>query len=100
MRWQWYVFWDRFWWFRVRVARLWCWVVGHDECWGSAYDSEPDYCRRCYVEWPQDKNTLPKYLNRWYCWMVEREWRWFAALDTWLWDHPRVLRRMPSWWEY
>jgi hypothetical protein len=52
------------------------------------------------MEWPQDASTLYKALNRWYGWMVEKDWRWFRALDKWLFDHPRVPRRMPSWWSY
>jgi hypothetical protein len=80
-----------------RIQRVCCWFTGHKETWGSQYDREPDYCERCFLEWPQEASTLPKYLNRWYCWMVEREWHWFEKLDLWLLGRPGWL---PSWWEY
>jgi hypothetical protein len=88
-------------WLDYRWKRIQCWFLGHEERSGGPYLCDPDYCDRCGLEWPQeDTGTLYLRLNRWYGWMVEKDWPWFAALDDWLARHPRVLRRFPSWWSY
>ena len=90
--WRWYALNEK--WQRVK-----CWFVGHSEAWGDPMvPGDDDYCPKCFVEWPQDKMELPKYLTRIYVWVVERDWRWFNALDEWL--RVKHLRWLPSWWEY
>lgn len=61
-------------------------------------DYDPDYCDKCFINWPSEKTTMPVLLNRWYVWMVKRDWRWFEKLDAWLiFKHSNWL---PGWWEY
>jgi len=64
---------------------------------GERANYTPDYCPKCFMEWPQDANELPKIFNGWYVWMIERNWKWFVKLDDWLIIHAKWL---PSWWEY
>ena len=93
-------FWNRWWQIKCRAWRVQCWFIGHNECWGSWYDREPDYCDRCYMKWPQDAVTLPRLLNRAYGWTVERDWGWFERLDCWLMETERTRRLLPHWWSY
>lgn len=79
-------------------SRIWCFFTGHGEVPGERWSYEPDYCPRCYVDWPQDRRELPKYFNRAYCWMVNQNWRWFIRLDDWLLE--KHANRLPCWWEY
>ena len=85
-------------WLKADVALKYtqCFFKGHNLRWGERYNYEPDYCDRCFVEWPQDQATLVDYLSRCYGFMVERDWRWFQRLDDWLWSK----FRMPGWWSY
>ena len=81
------------------LLRMRCWFVGHWEVMGERWSQEPDYCSRCYVDWPSETTTLPTYLTRGYCWLVERNWRWFEGLDEWLYNHiPR--KWWPRWARY
>lgn len=90
--WRWYAL-------KERLQRVKCWFVGHGEAHGHPYNSfDPDYCPKCFIEWPQDQPELPKYLNRIYAWVVERNWRWFLRLDDWLCINH--WHRLPSWWGY
>lgn len=82
--------------FELVFLKCQCWLIGHDERWGSRINYESDWCARCHCEWPQEKVTLPKLLNRGYVWIVKREWAWLETLDLWLRDYIRL----PSWWEY
>ncbi len=97
------VFWTLFW--KVfggpyrGLLHIRCWFTGHDVCHVDAWTYEPDYCSKCYVDWPQEKITLLTLFNRGYCWMVEQNWAWFDQLDEWLSNH--VSKRWwLSWWEY
>lgn len=81
------------------LRRLGCWFVGHQEKMGDWRMYEPDWCARCYCNYPSEKTTLPLLLNHGYCWMAERDWRWFNCLDEWLCCHISS-NRGPSWWEY
>ena len=91
--------WDWYWRICLAGRRGKCWFVGHEEAQGDIYHTgDPDYCPKCFIEWPQDKMELPKYLNRIYVWFVTRDWRWFNRLDEWLiFKHSKWL---PRWWEY
>ena len=86
---MWQFIWEITWLFPRKV---WCFIVGHDECFGGYW--EDDYCDRCYVDWPQDKITVPVLLNRAYCWAVEHGWP--EEIDLWLMKHIKL----PNWWEY
>jgi len=83
----------------LRLLRMRCWFIGHDEVMGEQWNYEPDYCSRCYAEWPSETTTLPTYLTKEYCWLVERDWKWFNYLDEWLFNHlPR--KWWPEWARY
>jgi len=71
-----------------------CWFVGHDVISGDRTMYEDDWCDRCFMDWPQDKVTLPILLNRVYCWAVDHGWP--ESIDLWFHKH----FRMPRWWEY
>ena len=85
---------DTVWWTGRRIK---CWFFGHRVVYGDYRMHETAWCDRCFVEYPQETITLHNYLNRWYVWMVLRDWAWFNRLDDWLFDHKIPL---PSWWEY
>ena len=90
--WRWYAL-------KERLQRSKCWFVGHETVYGDyRVTRDPDFCWNCGLEWPQDDVVLPMYLRRIYVWFVEREWRWFDALDYWLCF--KSGWRLPSWWEY
>lgn len=91
--WKWYAIKDK--WQRVK-----CWVVGHSIAYGNCRTNphDPDFCWNCGLEWPEEHITLYNYLNRFYVWMVERNWHWFNKLDDWLLNNH--IRWIPSWWEY
>ena len=80
------------------MLRIWCFIVGHDIAFdlGFYIDGDPERCRRCHITWPSERTTVPVLLGRAYRFMVDRNWRWFEALDIWLTEHIR----MPSWWAY
>lgn len=88
-----------------RLKRLQCFLTGHKVGWGERLHGcqlAPDYCKRCYMDDPQDAMVLTDYLNDVYVWVVDRNWRWFLTVDyylyMWILDHrPGWL---PSWWEY
>lgn len=83
----------------LRLLRVRCWLVGHEVVHGGRWTNEPNYCPRCFIDWPSEHTTLPMLLNKGYCWLVERDWRWFDRLDEWFFNHvPR--KWWPSWWEY
>lgn len=78
-----------------------CFFVGHDVWRGNRMDNLPANCRRCWYT-DEERNihdgvTMPCLLNHTYCWLVERDWHWFEALDEWLIRHATWL---PAWWEY
>jgi len=45
-----------------QLGRVLCFLLGHDERLGDFYD--PNYCGRCWIEWPQKDTTLPTLLIR------------------------------------
>lgn len=82
-----------------RLRRLRCWFTGHSISFGEHWIQEPDYCPKCFIDWPLEMITLPTLLNKGYCWMVEQDWGWFNYIDE------RLCRRgfpkwWPAWWEY
>ncbi len=86
------------WKIKLKWLRLKCFFTGHGEMLGERWIYEPDYCPKCYMDWPQDRVALPKILNRIYVWLVNRNYDWFNRLDGWLLgEHSN---RLPSWWEY
>ena len=93
--------WDAWWKLKRNVKWVACLFVGHNVYYGNRADNVPGYCRRClYTD--EERNiddgvTMPRLLNRTYCWLVERDWRWFEALDERAIKH---WKRLPSWWEY
>ena len=91
-------FWNRFWKAELFFRRMACWFTGHREVSGNQWNYEPDYCAKCFMDWPQDHRTLTSYLNMAYCWLVRRDWKWFERFDWWLCNH--YGRYLPSWWEY
>lgn len=80
------------WLLSVPLREAYCFLRGHKEVYGGPM--EDDWCDRCFVDWPQDKITLPRLLNRAYCWAVEHGWP--ETVDLWLHAH----FKMPDWWEY
>lgn len=78
--------------------RILCWFTEHKEVSGEHWNYAPDYCNRCFIDWPQDQKTLTSYLNVVYCWFVQRDWKWFERLDWWL--CKKYGRFLPHWWEY
>lgn len=91
------------WWEYIFKLKCWmhgviCFFVGHDEMAGNRLNYQPDYCDRCFVEWPQDKLVMPHILSRVYRWFVDRQWSWFDRLDDCLLENHS--QRLPSWWEY
>ena len=94
-------FWEAGWQLKIRFNRVRCWFtdhgfVGADEI--ERFYSEADYCPKCYIDWPQERNTLSTHLRLIYVWFVLREWAWFDRLDLWLINNHG--KRLPSWWEY
>lgn len=86
------------WRLKLLVLRTKCWFVGHDERPSDPINYEEAYCARCYVDWPQEKTTLPDLLNVVYYWLAERNWKWYERLDSWLYEnYDHVL---PDWWSY
>ena len=75
-----------------------CFFTGHDERSGEQLIYENDWCAKCFVEWPQDKITLPRLLMYCFGWLIEREWQWFDRFDDWICANHR--NRLPDWWEY
>ena len=90
--------WDRLWRVRMMVNRIRCWFIGHNEKMGNRMNHEPDWCDRCFTDWPGETTTLPDLLQRGYSWLVERDWVWFERLDTWLSANHR--QKLPHWWAY
>lgn len=83
---------------KVTVSPYKVLFIGHNERRGNALNYGADYCEWCHAEWPQGKVTLPYLLNVMYCWLVERNWKWFERMDMWLClNHGKFL---PHWWEY
>ena len=81
------------------LRRIRCLFTGHNVC-TELYSQDDDYCSRCYADCPQELVTLPILLNRVYCWLVERDWKWFERFDLWIGQVEWRRRRLPSWWEY
>jgi hypothetical protein len=92
------MFWEFLWKIKMKARYMKCWFLGHKKTGADRWTHLPDFCAICLVEWPQDKKTLWHWLNRSYCWMVGRRWRWFDALDVWLLN--KHAKHLPSWWEY
>lgn len=90
--------WDFIFRLKHKLRGVICFFVRHDETTGDRFAYQPDYCDRCFVEWPQDRLTMPDILNRVYCWVVNRGWQWFDSLDVWLMENHN--KKLPSWWEY
>ena len=76
-------------------SRLQCFFLGHIEKMGERVNFEPDWCARCYCEWPQEKTSAPSVLHTWYIWFIDHS-RLFRRLDARL--SNRI--RLPLWWEY
>ena len=94
-------FWETHWRLKNRIKRIGCWFVDHDIVWPDEIErfyGQADYCPKCYMDGPEEANTLPTYLNRIYVWFVLRDWEWFERLDDWLMNN--YNKRLPSWWEY
>ena len=51
--------------------RLTCFFIDHDLQVGSDINRDPDYCTRCYLDWPQDNLVLSDYLRKFYDWVAE-----------------------------
>ncbi len=83
----------------LKLLRVRCWFTGHEIVYGERWTDEPNYYPKCFIDRPSETITLPTLLNRGYCWLVEREWKWFNQLDEWLFNHAPI-RWWPSWWEY
>jgi hypothetical protein len=95
-----------------RLVWVVCFFKGHDfksgetvGSWEIGYGKlTPDYCDRCCfnadeIDLEDHPLELPSLLNRAYSWVVEREWRWFEALDQFITD--RIgHKNMPRWWRY
>ncbi len=90
-------FWNKWWDLKVIFWRIQCWFKGHIE---KRFYAWPDeyYCDRCFINDPDEENTLPMVLNRLYIWAVERHWNWFDKLDEWLCEN--YSKRLPNWWSY
>lgn len=95
-----------FWSFLFNVGRklklIICFFVGHEIRYGYDIAYESDWCERCMHTSPEEIDleegiTMPRLLNRVYCWLVERHWSWFERFDLWL---QKRVRWAPSWWEY
>lgn len=93
-----------------RLLWLVCFFKGHEVKSGETVGSweigygrlTPDYCDRCVFDADEmdleDRPlTLPQKLHDGYVWLVERDWRWFAAIDDYVCE--RNIR-MPHWWNY
>lgn len=94
-------FWDTVWRLKIRVKRIKCWftdhgLIGADEI--ERFYGEADYCPECYIDWPQERDTLFTHLIAMYGWLVRRKWAWFDRLDIYLLEHHK--HRLPRWWEY
>lgn len=88
-----------------RIRRLWCLVVGHKERHSYNCGYIEDYCDRCWYtdsDIDLDETTLPRLLNRFYVWLVKRDWAWWERFDQWFMQFTRKHKhiRLPSWWEY
>lgn len=95
------IFWSIWWDIKTIFWRVQCWFKGHNEVRTSLSPEEylqGNYCDRCYIDWPDEHNTLPMILNRSYIWVVEREWTWFEKLDIYLCENHS--KRLPNWWSY
>ena len=86
------------WKLKYLIRGIGCFFLGHEMLPGDEEISENDWCLHCLVDWPQDRVTLPRLLNRCFGWLVEREWNWFARIDDWLIEYHQ--EHLPDWWEY
>jgi len=91
--------WD---WYR-KIRRLKCLLTGHKVVvqYSIPRDLE-DWCEFCWYSESDihlDETTLPKLLNRLYCWVVEHNLGLFDKFDLWLIDS-KYRKYLPSWWEY
>jgi hypothetical protein len=89
---------------RRRLRLIECFFVGHNVHYDFSPNQLPDWCERCWYS-ADERNlegpTVPSMLSTIYVWLCERDWRWFDALDDWLYGW--MLRHWiqpPSWWEY
>ena len=94
-RWQWQCF----------IGGIACWFTAHNVKWGCRENYEPDWCDRCYKEYPNEERTLPAFLNLAFSWIIERLEFWFGnrgeQWGDWLLDRP--IGKLPwfrLWWEY
>lgn len=80
----------------VLANRLRCFFIGHDIRMGNTINDEPDYCARCFMDWPQESITIPVILNRIYCWLVMHET--LERIDDYI--IGKLGNKRPSWWVY
>ena len=94
------MFWNLIWKLTRYIKLIGCFFVGHDVRYGGgpSYDYEPERCYRCWFSEEEIDIHKPVILTRIYAWLVNREWRWFDALDLWL--HDNHGKKLPSWWVY
>lgn len=59
--------------FRMFVKKIICFFIDHDLQVGSDINRDPDYCARCYLDWPQDHLTMSDYLQKIYTWLAEKK---------------------------
>lgn len=85
-------------WFDWRIRGARCLLTHHDVCWGSYMTGEPDWCRRCWRDDPNEERTLWSQVHYLFVFLVEHS-KLFERFDIWIIDS-KLSRWLPSWWEY
>ena len=63
--WLWYAIVGPIAWFLIRrIGRVVCFFKGHNIKRGESRNYEPDWCDRCFADWPDNRKTWPKIYER------------------------------------
>lgn len=85
-------------WFEWRLRGARCLLTRHDVWYGSYETGEPDWCKRCWRDNPNEERTLWNLPHNCYGFVLEHS-RLFRAFDDWVCTF-KLQRWLPSWWEW